>query len=52
MRVTYTVAGDIYEFDALDDAECRELNGDWCVKVDGQMEYVGDEQPEFRVQAE
>lgn len=46
------IDGDIHEFTGVDDCECRELNGDWCVKIDGKMEYIGDEQPDFRIQSE
>jgi len=52
MRVTFSVEGDIHEYEGVEDAECREMNGDWCVKIDGRVEYVGDVQPELRMQAE
>lgn len=52
MQVTFTVDGDIYERDGVDDIECREVNGEWCLKIDERVEYVGEEPPEYRVQSE
>jgi len=52
MQVTFTIDGEIYEFSNVDDALCREMNGDWCVKIDGVVEYVGKDKPEFRMQSE
>lgn len=52
MKVTFAVGGDMGEFTGVEDVECRELNGDWCLKVDGVIKYVGEEWPNLRVQEE
>jgi len=52
MQVTFSVNGNIYEFSEIDDAVCRELNGEWCVRIDGQVEYIGEERPDLRMQSE
>lgn len=52
MRVTFSVEDDIYEREDVDDVEFRKMNGDWCLKIDGVVEYAGEAEPEVRVQSE